>query len=108
MLEEGIVKSGERHVEQGVGVRVQTGERQGYAHSDEITPESLALAAKTARAISESSAPPGAVAVRSQRRRARSLPGRDGADRRADRVEDPAARARWTSTRAAATRASSR
>ena len=66
-LEEGIVKSGERHVEQGVGVRVQTGERQGYAHSDEITTESLALAAKTARAISESSASQGAVAVRSQR-----------------------------------------
>jgi TldD protein len=64
VLEEGIVKSGERHVEQGVGVRVQTGERQGYAHSDEITPASLALAARTARAISESSAPKGAVAVR--------------------------------------------
>ena len=34
VLEEGIVKSGERHVEQGVGVRVQSGERQGYAHAD--------------------------------------------------------------------------
>ena len=45
-LEEGIVKSGERHVEQGVGVRVQTGERQGYAHSDEITVESLEVAAR--------------------------------------------------------------
>ncbi len=54
VLEEGIVKSGERHVEQGVGVRVQTGERQGYAHSDEITLASLELAATTARAISES------------------------------------------------------
>jgi TldD protein len=63
VLEEGIVKSGERHVEQGVGVRVQTGERQGYAHSDEITTESLVLAAKTARAISESNAPKSAVAV---------------------------------------------
>jgi TldD protein len=54
-LEEGIVKSGDRHLEQGVGVRVQAGSRQGYAHSDEITVESLELAARTARAISEAS-----------------------------------------------------
>jgi TldD protein len=51
-LEEGIVKSGGRHVEQGVGVRVLAGERQGYAHCDEITLASLELAATTARAIS--------------------------------------------------------
>ncbi len=51
-LEESIVKSGDRHIEQGVGVRAQTGERQGYAHSDDITVESLNLAATTARAIS--------------------------------------------------------
>ena len=71
VLEEGIVKSGERHVEQGVGVRVQMGERQGYAHSDEITVESLQLAATTARAISESSAAHAPVAVQSRG------PGRD-------------------------------
>ena len=53
VLEEGIVKSGDRHVAQGVGVRAQSGERQGYAHSDEVTVESLELAAATARAISE-------------------------------------------------------
>jgi TldD protein len=52
-LEEGIVKSGDRHVEQGVGVRVQCGERQGYAHADDISVESLQLAAGTARSISE-------------------------------------------------------
>ena len=51
-LEEGIVKSGDRHLQQGVGVRAQVGERQGYAHSDEVTVESLDLAASTARAIS--------------------------------------------------------
>jgi len=54
-LEEGIVKSGDRHLQQGVGVRAQVGERQGYAHSDEVTVESLDLAASTARAISRSS-----------------------------------------------------
>ena len=54
-LEEGIVKSGDRHLQQGVGVRAQVGERQGYAHSDDVTVESLDLAASTARAISRSS-----------------------------------------------------
>jgi TldD protein len=53
VLEEGIVKSGDRHVEQGVGVRAQSGERQGYAHTDEVTLETLRLAATTARAICE-------------------------------------------------------
>ena len=63
-LEEGIVKSGDRQVEQGVGVRVAAGERQGYAHSDEITLESLELAARTARAVSEGAGAAGPVAVR--------------------------------------------
>ena len=51
-LEESIVKNGDRHIEQGVGVRAQIGERQGYAHSDDVTVESVKLAATTARAIS--------------------------------------------------------
>jgi len=72
VLEEGIVKSGDRHLVQGVGVRLQAGERQGYAHSDEITLESLELAARTARAISEQPGPGGSVAVRSG-----GLPARD-------------------------------
>jgi TldD protein len=64
VLEEGIVKSGDRHVTQGVGVRVQTGEKQGYAHSDEITTESLQLAATTARAIAAGGGKAGSVTVR--------------------------------------------
>jgi len=67
LLEEGLVKSGDRHVEQGVGVRALAGERQGYAHSDELTVESLELAAATARAISADAGGGGAVAVRSDR-----------------------------------------
>ena len=43
-LEEGIVKSGSRHLEQGVGVRTQVAQRQGYAHSDEVTIEKLPAA----------------------------------------------------------------
>ena len=64
VLEEGIVKSGDRHVEQGVGVRAQVGERQGYAHSDDVSVESVELAAATARVISRESGRGGAVAVR--------------------------------------------
>ena len=62
-LEEGIVKSGDRHLEQGVGVRAQVGERQGYAHTDEVTVESLHLAASTARTISQESRTSQAVAI---------------------------------------------
>jgi TldD protein len=64
VLEEGIVKSGDRHLEQGVGVRALAGERQGYAHSDEVSVDSAKLAAATARAISEGPSSGGAVAVR--------------------------------------------
>ncbi len=63
-LEEGIVKSGSRHIEQGVGCRAQTGQRQGYAHSDEITVESVRLAAATARAISDQTGDTAGVPVR--------------------------------------------
>ncbi|HTO55605.1 MAG TPA: metalloprotease TldD [Myxococcota bacterium] len=72
-LEEGIVKSGSRAVDQGVGVRAQSGERQGYAHSDEITIESLKLAAGAARAIAEGSSKTRKVALRAARRPALDL-----------------------------------
>ncbi|MEE2702912.1 MAG: metalloprotease TldD [Myxococcota bacterium] len=62
-LEDGIVRKGSRQIEQGIGVRVQAGERQGYAHSDEITVESATLAASTARAISEGAGQAQPVAV---------------------------------------------
>jgi TldD protein len=63
-LEEGIVKSGDRHLTQGVGVRAQTGERQGYAHTDDIDLDSVQLAATTARAIADSGSGQTAVATR--------------------------------------------
>ncbi|MCC6640389.1 MAG: metalloprotease TldD [Deltaproteobacteria bacterium] len=73
VLEEGIVKSGDRHLTQGVGVRVQAEARQGYAHTDEISLESLRVAAGTARAISERPGAAGAVTVRSPTRPAHDL-----------------------------------
>jgi TldD protein len=72
-LEEGIVKTGSRQLEQGVGVRAQAGERQGYAHSDELSVESLELAASTARAISQSPGRAGSTAVRAPSAPARDL-----------------------------------
>jgi len=62
-LEEGLVKSGDRHLEQGVGVRAIRGERQGYAHSDDISLESARLAAGTARAIADETRPHAPVEI---------------------------------------------
>ncbi|MDH3520339.1 MAG: metalloprotease TldD [Myxococcales bacterium] len=73
VLEEGIVKSGDRHLEQGVGVRAQNGERQGYAHSDDVTVESLRVAASTARTIAREAGGGGALAVAANARGARDL-----------------------------------
>ncbi|HEX4871468.1 MAG TPA: metalloprotease TldD [Nevskiaceae bacterium] len=50
-LEEGIVKSGAHHVEQGVGVRAIHGEMQGLAYAEDLGREALQEAARTARAI---------------------------------------------------------
>src|SRR3989442_5599905 len=50
-LGEGLVKKTARSISQGVGVRVLAGEKTGYAHSDDITLETLQVAARTARAI---------------------------------------------------------
>lgn len=66
-LEDGIVKSASQHVTQGVGVRVVAGEKTGYAYSDDVTVESLAVAGRTARAIADDGAAVAPVSVRSQR-----------------------------------------
>jgi TldD protein len=54
-LEEGLVKKTARSISQGVGIRVLAGDKTGYAHSDDITVESLQLAARTARTIAHES-----------------------------------------------------
>lgn len=73
VLEEGIVKQGDRHVEQGVGIRAQSGERRGYAHSDEISLASLADAAHTARSIGSGGGRSASVALASRETRGDSL-----------------------------------
>ena len=53
-LEDGIVKSGSHAIEQGVGVRALSGEKTGFAYSDEIRLPALLEAAGAARAIARS------------------------------------------------------
>jgi TldD protein len=53
-LEDGIVKEGSANIEQGVGVRAISGEKTGFAYSDEILLEPLLEAARAARAIAGS------------------------------------------------------
>ncbi|WP_108649187.1 metalloprotease TldD [Dongshaea marina] len=51
MLEDGIVKDASYNIEQGVGVRAVTGEKTGFAYSDEIAPVALEQAVHAARGI---------------------------------------------------------
>ncbi|GAB3386404.1 metalloprotease TldD [Lysobacter fragariae] len=50
-VEDGIVKEGAHSIEQGVGVRAISGEKTGFAYSDEINTAALLEASKSARAI---------------------------------------------------------
>lgn len=55
-VEDGIVKDGSHSIEQGVGVRAISGEKTGFAYSDEINGEALLAASKSARAIARDGA----------------------------------------------------
>jgi TldD protein len=50
-LEEGEVKSGSYSIDQGVGVRVVSGEKTAFAYADDINTEALDAAAHVTRAI---------------------------------------------------------
>jgi len=54
MLEDGIVKEGTHDIRQGVGVRAISGEKTGFAYSDEVVLPALTRAADAARAIARS------------------------------------------------------
>jgi TldD protein len=62
-LEEGAVKKASRHVSQGAGIRAQSGERTGYAHTDDLALPNLEEAARQARAIAEQGSTSAVVAV---------------------------------------------
>ncbi len=55
-VEDGIVKDGAHSIEQGVGVRAVSGEKTGFAYSDDIRAEALLESAGAARAISRDGA----------------------------------------------------
>jgi TldD protein len=56
VLDDGQVREGSRSVTQGVGVRAISGERTGFAYSDEIVLPALLEASDAARAIARSGA----------------------------------------------------
>ena len=51
VLEDGIVREGSHSIDQGVGVRAISGEKTGFAYSDEIMMPALLQASTAARAI---------------------------------------------------------
>ncbi len=51
VLEDGIVKQGSHSIDQGVGVRAISGEKTGFAYSDDIVMPALLEASSAARAI---------------------------------------------------------
>lgn len=62
-LEEGMFKSPTKAITAGVGVRVISGERTGYAYSDELTPGKILEAARVASYIIKNPTSPTAIRV---------------------------------------------
>ncbi|MGF1644184.1 MAG: metalloprotease TldD [Thiotrichales bacterium] len=54
MLEDGIIKEGSFNLDQGVGVRAMSGDKTGFAYSDQLQKSVLLEAAGNARAIARS------------------------------------------------------
>jgi len=73
-LEDGIVKDGTHSIDQGVGVRAVSGEKTGFAYSDEVVLPAMLEAAHAARAIARSGTGGAVQAWRAQGGRALYLP----------------------------------
>src|SRR5512138_1950830 len=71
LLEEGIIRTATAGVTCGLGVRVVSGERTGYAYTDDLSWPAMARAAETAAHIAQDprTVPPQAVAPASVQRR---------------------------------------
>src|ERR1051326_2588261 len=63
VLEEQIIKSATKGVNLGVGVRVISGEKTGYAYSDDLNRENILKAARTAAFIANSSSAGGTLEI---------------------------------------------
>lgn len=64
VLEDGIVREGSFSIDQGVGVRAISGERTGFAYSDDLVLPALERATSAARQIARSGHNPGALPIR--------------------------------------------
>src|SRR6516165_1364704 len=73
VLEEQIIKSATKGVNLGVGVRVVSGEKTGYAYSDDLNRENIIKAARTAAFIANASTPGGTVQIPTPLNREQSL-----------------------------------
>ncbi len=54
MLEDGIIKEGGSNISTGVGVRAMSGDKTGFAYSDDLQVKALNVAAKSAKQIAQS------------------------------------------------------
>jgi len=63
VLEEQIIKSATKGVNLGVGIRVISGEKTGYAYSDDLNRENVLKAARTAAFIANTSSAGGSMQV---------------------------------------------
>src|SRR5262245_4511318 len=73
VLEEQIIKSATKSVNLGVGVRVISGEKTGYAYSDDLDREHIMTAARTAAFIASASSNGGQIQVPTPLRQDRNL-----------------------------------
>ncbi len=73
-MEDSIVKDGAHSIDHGVGVRALSGEKAGFAYSDEVVLPALLEAARAARAIARSGGSGALQAWHSPGRRALYLP----------------------------------
>jgi TldD protein len=71
MVDESMLKSASQGISAGCGVRVVAGERTGYAYTDDLSPQRILHAARTAALIA--SGPAKAPSVGFQEKQARSL-----------------------------------
>jgi TldD protein len=67
VLDDGIIKEGSYNIDQGVGIRAVSGEKTGFAYSDEIVLPALTHAANAAKAISSQGQNGGVQAWKSQK-----------------------------------------
>src|SRR4051812_41178184 len=67
-IDESMVKSASQGISAGVGVRVVAGERTGYAYTDDLAPEKILHAGRTAALIASGPAKTPVVDLKENRR----------------------------------------